>query len=69
MFLQQKQEGHLLEVLDLDDLFNPRHLEVSGRLHYGEEMQEPEKFAKSNLVFPSGEALPKCWIDADYRTH
>ena len=30
-------------------------------------MQDPEKFLKSELVFPSGEPLPQCWLDPDYK--
>lgn len=67
MFLKQPSSGHLVEVLSTDDLFNPAHPQVQGRFHYGEEMQEPEGFSKGDLVFPSGEALPKCWIDVHYR--
>ena len=26
-----------------------------------------EKFAKADLQFPSGEPLPRCWLDAHYR--
>lgn len=69
MFLKQKTEGHLLEVLDLVELQNPMHDTVAGRLHYGEEMQDPEPFAKTTLCFPSGEALPRCWIDPHFRDH
>lgn len=67
MYLKQQQEGHLVEVLGLNDLFNPIHGDVVGRLHYGEEMQDAERFPKSSLIFPSGEALPRCWIDVHYR--
>ncbi|CAL1240955.1 acetyltransferase [Candidatus Methylocalor cossyra] len=67
MFLKQKKNGHLIEVLGLNDLFNPNHTTVVGRLHYGEEMQDPEKFSKSELIFPSGEELPRCWTDVHYR--
>ncbi|HWO99914.1 MAG TPA: acetyltransferase [Methylococcus sp.] len=67
MFLKRKQDGHLVEVLGLSDLFNPNHKMVPGRLHYGEEMQDPEKFDKSDLIFPSGEELPRCWVDVHYR--
>jgi len=67
MFLKQKKEGHLVEVLGLSDLFNPTHKTVVGRLHYGEEMQDAEKFPKTDLIFPSGEELPKCWLDVHYR--
>ncbi len=68
MFLKQKK-GHLIEVLSLNDLISPTHAEVVGRLHFGEEMQDPEKFTKADLVFPSGEALPQCWLDVHYRDH
>jgi hypothetical protein len=67
MYLKQKKEGHLVEVLSLNDLFNPNHNNVVGRLHYGEEIQDPEKFAKTDLIFPSGEELPRCWLDVHYR--
>ncbi|BBL73415.1 acetyltransferase [Methylomagnum ishizawai] len=67
MYLKQKKDGHLVEVLGLNDLVNPIHTQVIGRLHYGEEMQEPDKFPKTELIFPSGEALPQCWMDVHYR--
>jgi hypothetical protein len=67
MFLKQKKEGHLVEVLGLNDLVNPIHKSIVGRLHYGEELQDADKFAKTNLMFPSGEELPKCWLDVHYR--
>lgn len=67
MFLKQQSSGHLVEVLSLNDLFNPLHAHLVGRYHYGEEVQDPEKFPKSDLAFPSGEALPRCWLDAHYR--
>jgi hypothetical protein len=38
------------------------------KIQEGQEEQEPESVQKQNLVFPSGESLPMCWIDADYRT-
>jgi hypothetical protein len=67
MFLKQKVGDHLVEVLSLSDLFNPIHTHVIGRLHCGEEMQDAEKFPKSELIFPSGETLPRCWLDVHYR--
>lgn len=67
MYLKQQKDGHLVEVLGLNDLFNPIHGQVVGRLHYGQEMQDPEKFAKADLTFPSGESLPRCWVDVHYR--
>lgn len=67
MFLKRKNDGHLVEVLGFNDLFNPNHKTVVGRLHYGEEMQDADSFAKADLVFQSGEALPRCWVDVHYR--
>ncbi len=67
MFLKQKRDGHLVEVLSLNDLFNPIQQSVVGRLSYGEELQDPEKFTKADLIFPSGEGLPRCWLDLHYR--
>jgi hypothetical protein len=66
MFLKTTQDGSLMEVLDLQQLFDPFAKRVLGRLHAGEELQDAEPFAKSDLLFPSGEALPRCWVDADY---
>jgi len=67
MYLKRKSDGHLIEVLSLNDLFAPTHPTVVGRLHYGEEIQDAEKFPKSDLSFPSGEDLPRCWVDVHYR--
>jgi hypothetical protein len=30
-------------------------------------MQDPEKFDKAEIEFPSGEDLPRCWLDSHYR--
>lgn len=68
MFLKERVTGDLVEVLGFNDLVNPYNETVVGRYHHGEEAQDPEKFAKRNLVFPSGEALPRCWIDPQYRS-
>ena len=67
MFLEHRPSGDLVEVLALEELYNPCRCEITGRLHAGEEMQDPETFVKSELIFPSGEPLPRCWIDAHYR--
>lgn len=57
----------MVEILSLKDLSDSYHTHVVGRYHYGEEVQDPEKFEKANLVFLSGEELPRCWIDPHYR--
>ncbi len=67
MFLKNKINDDLVEVLTLRDLFDPFCDNLIGRYQHGEEMQDPEKFSKSNLVFLSGESLPRCWVDAHYR--
>ncbi|WP_163833714.1 acetyltransferase [Spartinivicinus ruber] len=67
MFLKEKDSGHLVEILSLTELFDLYQQEVVGRYHYGEEVQDPEKFSKQNLIFQSGETLPRCWTDPHYR--
>ncbi len=67
MFLQHKPSKDDIEVLNIDHLYDPCETEVLGRFHSGEEMQDPETFKKSELTFPSGESLPRCWIDPNYR--
>jgi hypothetical protein len=67
MYLKHKPTGDMVEVLDLEALFDPFRKELKGRFHSGEEMQDPAGFAKGDLVFPSGEALPRCWVDGHYR--
>lgn len=69
MFLQHKSTECLIEILNIHDLYNPFCENVLGQSHAGEEMQDPADFAKAELVFPSGESLPRCWLDPDYRAH
>lgn len=67
MLLKETKAGHLVEVLSLNDLFDPFISKIVGRLSFGEEIQDPEKFSKTDLVFLSGEKLPRCWTDSHYR--
>jgi hypothetical protein len=53
--------------LAVTDLFDPSRTVVPGRFHAGEELQDPMNFPKQELSFPSGEALPRCWLDPAYR--
>lgn len=69
MFLKEKHTGDLIEVLTMQDLYNPCQTEITGQYHAGEEMQDPETFLKSELMFPSGEPLPVCWTDSHYQEH
>ena len=66
MFLKDSKDD-LVEVLTLSDLFDPFSKNLVGRYQHGEEAQDPEKFNKTDLSFPSGEDLPRCWVDAHYR--
>ena len=67
MLLKERNTGHMVEALSIIDLINPLRDEVDGRFQEGEEQQDPQKFSKENLVFLSGEELPRCWIDPHYR--
>jgi hypothetical protein len=67
MYLKHKPTSDLVEVLDMPTLIDPCRAQVSGRFHAGEELQEAELFDKGSLCFPSGESLPRCWLDADYK--
>ena len=67
MFLKNRLNHDLVEMLDLPQLWDPFVPTVLARYHAGEEMQEPELFSKADLIFPSGEPLPQCWNDPHYR--
>jgi hypothetical protein len=71
MFLKLSQHGEhngtLVEVLDVKALVDPFAPTVHARIHGGEELQDPHHFEKGELSFPSGEALPRCWVDSHYR--
>lgn len=67
MYLKDQKSGDLVEVMTMDNLIDPCQGSITGRFHAGEEMQEATNFEKANLVFPSGENLPSCWTDQNYR--
>jgi hypothetical protein len=67
MLLKERHHGHMVEILNLLDLMNLNRDEVLGRFQEGEEQQDPENFRKADLVFLSGEELPRCWTDPHYR--
>ena len=68
MLLQEKESGDLVEILDIETLISPSQNHVPGRIQAGEEEQEPAKFHKGKLAFPSGEVLPRCWTEKNYKT-
>jgi hypothetical protein len=69
MFMKHVPSDDLVEVIDLQDVINPNTDTIRARAHTGEIIQRPENFLKTELVFPSGEPLPLCWVDSHYREH
>ncbi|MBW4558654.1 MAG: acetyltransferase [Trichormus sp. ATA11-4-KO1] len=67
MLLQLKDTGDIVKILDIQELIDPNNHIVHAQDQVGEEEQEPDAFHKENLIFPSGETLPRCWLDANYR--
>lgn len=68
MYLKEKNSGDLVEVLDTAALFDPNFNQIAARYHAGEEMQDATLFSKQDLLFPSGESLPQCWLDPAYKS-
>ncbi|MCC0176439.1 acetyltransferase [Waterburya agarophytonicola K14] len=68
MLLKIKKDDVLVEITEIIELINPSRAEVTAQIQAGEEEQPPEPFKKSDLVFPSGENLPQCWLDSNYKS-
>lgn len=68
MFLQSKEMDAMVEILNPEALFNPVEDTVSAQIQEGQEEQDPRPIKKATLIFPSGESLPRCWLDPNYRT-
>lgn len=67
MLMKNRKNEHMIEVMNVVDLMNLNLAQVLGRYQEGEEQQDPQKFDKADLVFLSGEELPRCWTDPHYR--
>ncbi|MEA5552383.1 acetyltransferase [Anabaena cylindrica UHCC 0172] len=67
MFLQLKNSSDLVKIMDLQELIDPNIDIIHAKDQEGEEEQQTDIYKKENLVFPSGEDLPRCWLDANYR--
>ncbi|UGA53733.1 acetyltransferase [Vibrio sp. VB16] len=67
MFLKERASGDLIDIVETKDLTSLFHENVVGQYQAGQEEQDPELFKKSDLVFMSGEELPRCWTDPNYR--
>ena len=68
MLLKNKQDEGLIQIAQLDELIDPFQDKVTGKIQAGQNEQPPEPFNKKDLVFPSGESLPECWVNSEYRS-
>ena len=67
MLLVSKRTSDLIRIDEMHELIDPLSSTVTGRDQSGEEEQDPAAYPKSELIFPSGEPLPHCWTDPNYR--
>ncbi|HEY5715843.1 MAG TPA: acetyltransferase [Psychromonas sp.] len=67
MFLKNRINGEMIDIIDSNELTDVYQNTVTGRYQAGEELQEAETVKKADLVFLSGEELPRCWTDPHYR--
>lgn len=67
MLLQTKNHRELVKITDVQQLINPNSDSVEAKQQQGQAEQPAESFKKENLVFPSGESLPLCWTDVNYK--
>jgi hypothetical protein len=66
MYLKHIPSGDLVEVIDLQDVISPYSPTVLARGFKEQWVQRAEKYLKSELAFPSGEALPSCWTQESF---
>ncbi|GLS25683.1 hypothetical protein [Marinibactrum halimedae] len=69
MLMMLKEDAGLVEVESIRQLSDPYSDYVMASKLRGEEQQEPEPVPKKSLVFVSGERLPACWVNVNYREH
>lgn len=67
MFLKDSETGDLVEAVDMKEAIDPTVEQITVRYQAGEEVGDPVRVDKAKLTFPSGETLPKCWLDPHYR--
>jgi hypothetical protein len=56
-----------VKIVDVQELLDPTSEIVHAQDQEGQEEQETDIYQKEELVFPSGEKLPRCWLDAKFR--
>ena len=67
MFLQHKKTGHMIDIVQPEQLFDLYQSHIEGIDQVGEEAQDIEQYQKTELQFLSGEDLPECWLNPNYR--
>ena len=67
MLLRNRKNGEMIDVINVNELADLFKSTVQGRYQAGEELPEPEQVNKADLIFLSGEELPRCWMDPHYR--
>ena len=68
MLLKSTKEDGLVQISEIEELIDPFKDKVTGQIQAGQNEQPPEAFSKKDLVFPSGESLPVCWLDSNYQS-
>lgn len=68
MLLKNKETDGLIKISGLEELIDPFQDKVNGQIQAGQNEQPVEAFAKQDLIFPSGENLPLCWLDSNYKS-
>ena len=68
MLLKNTKDDALVQITEIDELIDPFKDKVTGQTQAGQNEQPPEPFNKKDLIFPSGESLPVCWIDSNYKS-
>ena len=67
MLVKNREDNTLIQVMNSEELIDPSKESIEGREKAGEEVQPTQNFSKSQLVFPSGESLPQCWLNPNYQ--
>lgn len=67
MLLKLKDTDELVKIVNVQELIDPTIDTIHAQEQRGQEEQPPESYQKESLVFPSGENLPRCWMDANYQ--
>ncbi|MDJ0591583.1 MAG: acetyltransferase [Pleurocapsa sp. MO_226.B13] len=68
MLLKSTKEDGLVQISEIEELIDPFKDKVTGQIQAGQNELPPEAFNKKDLVFPSGESLPVCWLDSNYKS-